>query len=43
MKTQRRSFRKMIRRCAAFYRWFAYYRKRVRLIEAELGSQIEAC
>ena len=43
MKIQRKSLKKFARRCAAFYRLFTYYRKRVRMIEAELGSQLEAC
>ena len=43
MKIQGKSLRKFTRRFAAVYRWFTDYRKRVRMIEFELGSQIEAC
>jgi hypothetical protein len=43
MNMQRRPLKKFTRKCAALYRWFTYYRKRVRMIESELGSQLEAC
>ena len=43
MKMQRKPFKKFARRCAALYRLFTYYRKRVQMVEQELGSQIEAC
>ena len=39
--------RKLLKRLrgkkAAFYLWLDYYRNRVRIIESELGSKLEAC
>ncbi len=35
--------KKITRRCAAFYRWMACYRRRVRMVETELGARPEAC
>lgn len=43
MIMQRKPFKKFVRRCTALCRWFAYYRKRVRMIETELGGRLEAC
>jgi hypothetical protein len=35
--------KKITRKCEALYRWFRIYKRRVRMIEAELGSRLEAC
>jgi len=43
MKIQRKPLKRFARRCVAIYRRFAYYRKRVRMIESELGNPLEAC
>ena len=43
MKMKKKWFKRIKRKCAAFSRWFTGYRKRVRMIESELGSRLEAC
>jgi len=43
MKLQKRSLKKISRRCAALYRLFTQYRKRIRMVESELGGEIYAC
>ncbi len=40
MKIQKKTFRKITRRCAALYR---LYRKRIRIVEAELGGELHVC
>lgn len=40
---KKKLLKRITRKCAAFYRWFTCYRKHVRMIESELGSQLEAC
>ena len=43
MKIQKKPFKKIIRKCAALYRLFGQYRKRVRMVQTELGANLEAC
>ena len=43
MKIQKKAFKRFVRRCSALYRWYTCYRRHVRMIEAELGDQLEAC
>ena len=43
MKTQKKTFKKITRRCAALYRLFVQYRKRTRMVESELGGELHAC
>ena len=40
MKIQKKTFKKITRRCAALYR---LYRKRIHMVEAELGGELHAC
>ncbi len=40
---KRTLLKKVRRKCAGLYRWFTYYRKRIRMIEAELGNSWETC
>ena len=42
MKIQKK-IKKITRRCAALYRLFAQYRKRIHIVEAELGGELHAC
>lgn len=43
MKFQKRSLKKISRRCVALYRLFVHYRKRVQMVQMELGGHLEAC
>ena len=43
MKIQKKTFKKITRRCAALYRLFVQYRKRIRIVESELGGELHAC
>ena len=43
MKLQKRSLKKISRRCVALYRLFFNYRKRVQMVQIELGGRLEAC
>ncbi|HOW59089.1 MAG TPA: hypothetical protein PLO78_05120 [Candidatus Omnitrophota bacterium] len=46
MKSHKKTFKKITRRCAALYRLFVnhrYYRRRINMVEAELGGEIHAC
>lgn len=40
---KKKFFKKISRKCGALYRWFSHYRKRIRMIETELGGRPEAC
>ena len=40
MKIQKKTFKKIARRCSALYR---LYRKRIHMVEAELGGELHAC
>ncbi len=43
MKLHKRPLRRMTMKCVALYRLFTQYRKRVRMVQLELGNAIEAC
>ncbi len=43
MKIRKKTFGKITRRCAALYRLFVHYRKRIRMVESELGGELHAC
>ena len=43
MKIQKKTFKKITRRCAALYRLFTQYRKRISMVELELGGELHAC
>lgn len=43
MKLQKKSLKKVVRKCAALYRLFVHYRKRVRMVQLELGGHLETC
>ena len=43
MKIQKKTFKKITRRCVALCRLFVHYRKRVRMVQTELGGHLEAC
>lgn len=40
---KKKLLKKITKKCAAIYRWFRIYRRRVRMTEHELGGRIEAC
>ena len=43
MKIQKKTFKKITRRCVALYRLFVQYRKRINMVESELGGELHAC
>lgn len=43
MKIQKKTFKKITRRCIALYRLFVHYRKRINMVEAEIGGELHAC
>ncbi len=43
MGIQKKTFKKITRRCAALYRLFVQYRKRICMVESELGGEMHAC
>ena len=43
MKIQKKTFKKITRRCVALYRLFIQYRKRINMVETELGGELHAC
>jgi len=43
MKAKKKSMGRIVKRCTALCRLYAGYRKRVRMIEWELGAQMEVC
>ncbi|MFH0985259.1 MAG: hypothetical protein V1882_06950 [Candidatus Omnitrophota bacterium] len=43
MKIQKKTFKKIARRCTALYRLFFRYRKLINKVESELGEELHAC
>jgi hypothetical protein len=43
MKIQRKQLKKFTRKCAALYRLFVHYQKRVQMVQLELGGCLETC
>jgi len=43
MKWHKKTFKKITRKCAALVRCFVHYRKRIQMVETELGGRLETC
>lgn len=43
MRLQKKTFKRLVRKCTAVYRMFAHYQKLVRMAETELDGRLEAC